>query len=60
MRLISRGIEPQAFNRAQRAERATQQHAGNDGMKDLGNAYTRKKKSSASKLKDDDADDKKK
>ena len=57
MRMVSRGIAPQAFNRAQRAERANQQHAGNDGMKQLGDAY--KKKSSASKLKDDDADDKK-
>jgi hypothetical protein len=61
MRMISRGIAPQAFNRAQRAERANQQRAGNDGMKDLGDAYTRKKKSSASKpMKDDDADDKSK
>ena len=60
MRMLNRGIAPQAFNRAQRAERATQQHAGNDGMKDLGDAYTRKKKSSASKpTKDNDAGDKK-
>ncbi len=60
MRMLNRGIAPQAFNRAQRAERANQ-HAGNDGMKDLGDAYTRKKKSSASKpMKDDDADDKSK
>ena len=58
MRMLNRGIAPQAFNRAQRAERANQQHAGNDGMKQLGDAYTNKKKSSASKLKDDDADDK--
>jgi len=62
MRMLNRGIAPQAFNRAQRAERANQQRAGNDGMKDLGDAYTRKKKNSASKppMKDDDADDKSK
>jgi hypothetical protein len=59
MRMLNRGIQPQAFNRAQRADRASQQ-AGNDGMKDLGDAYTRKKKSAASKpTQDNDADDKK-
>jgi hypothetical protein len=42
-RMISTGVQPQhqAFNRAQRAERATR--AGNDGMKELEDAYTNKK-----------------
>ena len=60
MRMVNRGIAPQAFNRAERAERASQQRAGNDGMKDLEDAYTKRKpKGSASKPKqDNDADDK--
>jgi hypothetical protein len=59
MRMINRGIAPQAFNQAQRAERASQQRAGNDGMKDLEDAYTKRKpKGSASKPKQDDTDDK--
>jgi len=51
----STGVQPQhqAFNQAQRAERATR--AGNDGMKELGDAYTRKK--SARAQNDGDADD---
>lgn len=54
MRMVNRGIEPQAFNRAQRAERANQQkQASNDGMKDLEDAYT-KKKSSAKPMQDSD------
>lgn len=47
MRMLNRGIEPQAFNRAQRAERATEQRAGNDGMKQLQDAYTNKKKAAS-------------
>ena len=55
MRMINRGIEPQAFNRAQRAERANQQkQASNDGMKDLEDAYTTKKKGSAKPMQDSD------
>jgi hypothetical protein len=44
--MISTGVQPQhqAFNRAQRAERATR--AGNDGMKELEDAYTNKKSAS--------------
>jgi hypothetical protein len=54
-KMRSLGIQPQhqAFNRAQRAQRA-----GNDGMKDLADAYTRKK--SARAQNDGDADDNKK
>ena len=45
-RMISTGVQPQhqAFNRAQRAERATR--ASDDGMKELEDAYTGKKSSS--------------
>ena len=55
MRMLNRGIAPQAFNRAQRAERANQQkQASNDGMKDLEDAYTSKKKGSAKPMQDSD------
>jgi hypothetical protein len=42
-RMVSTGVQPQhqAFNRAQRAQRA-----GDDGMKELEDAYTRKKSAS--------------
>lgn len=55
MRMINRGIEPEAFNRAQRSERASQQRAGKDGMQDLGNAY--KRKGSAAAPPDDDEEE---
>lgn len=50
-RMVSGGIDPQAYNRQQRASRA------GDGMKDLGDAYKKKGKAAAPPPDEGDGED---